>query len=49
MAKGCTGNARAETQLDAHLGIYLNSAPCTSELKRIAAEDYEAFVDKFRA
>lgn len=34
-------------QSDAFLGIYIHSAKCVSEIKRIAAEDYELFSNEF--
>jgi hypothetical protein len=47
MAEGCYRSREDPSQIDAYLGIYVNSARCISEVKRIAGEEYEQFSDEF--
>ncbi len=36
-------------QIDAYLGIYVNSAKCVSEIKRITGDEYKQFSEEFDA
>jgi hypothetical protein len=43
----CMAEGVDSPQIDAYLGIYVNSAKCVSEVKRIAGEEYKQFSEEF--
>jgi hypothetical protein len=47
MVSGCEEHPVCEGQLDAYLGVYISSAQCISELKKIAIRDYYNFEYEF--